>query len=83
MQLILAFVAIGFVVALAGVTSGLVLTMALALAAEQVGLTIPLLYLGVDVAVIAGIAVVICFLATLYPAFRAASVDPAIALREA
>ena len=34
-----------------------------------------------DVALVAVIALVMCFLATLYPAWRAARTDPAAALR--
>lgn len=82
-QLVLAFMLIGLVIGLGGVVSGLVLTGVFALGIQALNVSIPLLFLGGDLVLIAAIAIAICFLSTLYPAIRAASVDPALALRDA
>ena len=83
MRLVVAFILIGLMIGLGGVTLGLVLTGLFAVAIPAFGLSIPVLFLTGDLAVIAAIAVGICFLSTIYPAIRAAAVDPAIALRDA
>ena len=83
MRLVLAFILIGLMIGLGGVTLGLVLTGLFAVAMPAFGLSIPVLFLASDLASIAAIAVAICFLSTIYPAIRAAAVDPAIALRDA
>ena len=83
MHLVLAFVLIGLIIGLCGVILGLVLTGTFALAIPAFGLSIPVFFLASDLATIAAIAIGICFLSTLYPAIRAAAVDPAIALRDA
>ena len=83
MRLIFAFVLIGLLIGLGGVSLGLALTGLFAVAIPVLGLSIPVLFLTGDLASIAAIAVGICFLSTLYPAIRAAAVDPAIALRDA
>ena len=82
MRLVVAFILIGLMIGLGGVTLGLVLTglFAVAICLWSVD---SVLFLTGDLAVIAAIAVGICFLSTIYPAIRAAAVDPAIALRDA
>ena len=82
MRLVLAFILIGLMIGLGGVTLGLVLTGLFAVSMPAFGLAIPVLFLTSDLASIAAIAVAICFLSTIYPAIRAAAVDPAIALRD-
>ena len=83
MRLVLAFVLIGLLIGMGGVILGLVLTGLFAAAMPAFGLAIPVLFLTSDLASIAAIAVAICFLSTIYPAIRAAAVDPANALRDA
>ena len=83
-QLTSVFVMIGMIIGAGGILGGLLLTLLLALVVPMVPLTIDLdlVFSAWNVGAVAIAALIICLLSTLYPAMRAAAVDPAIALRD-